>query len=259
MSSDQTTKILDHFTKTALAFGTAPQLTDAESLNSLLSVTNASSTDRSLDVACGAGVVTCHFARTVQFAEGVDITPAMLDQARARQEREQLNNVRWTQADVAHLPFTDASFTVVTSRYAIHHMESPLRVLNEMKRVCAPGGRIAVADICLPDDAEGSTLFDRIERLNDPSHVHALTASEWLDLFACAGLATPVVHRYILQFPLVRMLQAASRSADDIHRIEKAVRSAAFEGQMAGIVTIDGEVIHFCYPIAVLAVTRSAA
>lgn len=240
----------------AVAFGTAPQLTDAESLETLLRATQAVSTDRSLDVACGAGVVACHFAQTVEFAEGVDITPAMLEQARARQERKQLLNLRWTLADVVDLPFAAASFTVVTSRYAFHHMQSPNRVLGEMKRVCAAGGRIAVADICIPGDPEDAALFDRIERINDPSHVHALTQTEWLALFRHAGLPQPQMSQYVLQFPLAQLLRAASRSKEEISEIESEIKDMVAHGKLREIALIDGEAIQFCYPITVFSVSN---
>ena len=42
--------------------------------------------------------------------------------------------------DVLPLPFPDASFTIVTSRFAFHHFLDPLAVLREMRRVAAPGG-----------------------------------------------------------------------------------------------------------------------
>lgn len=259
MSATHDSNILSQFTQLAQAFGTAPQLTDTESLDLLVRATGATFTDRSLDVACGAGVVACHFAHKVQVAEGVDITPAMLDQARARQAREQLENVRWTQADASNLPFADGVFTVVTSRYAMHHMQSPVRVLSEIKRVCSVGGRISLADICLPDTPGESEYFDQVERMNDPSHFHALTESEWLALFEGAGLPKPTLQTYVLRFPLVRMLQSAARSSDDISRINAEVRRAVANGKLLGIAAIEAEKTWFCYPITIFTVERGAA
>ena len=259
MSATHDSNILSQFTKLAQAFGAAPQLTDSESLDVLVRATGATHADRSLDVACGAGVVACHFARTVQVAEGVDITPAMLNQAKARQAREQLTNLRWTQADVSNLPFADSAFTVVTSRYAIHHMLSPSRVLGEMKRVCTVGGRIAIADICLPDALAEAEYFDRIERMNDPSHSHALTESEWFALFEDAGLPKPAIQTYVLRFPLVGMLRAAARSHEEISSVEAEVRRAAASGKLPGIAAVDAGTTWFCYPIAVFSVERGAA
>jgi ubiquinone/menaquinone biosynthesis C-methylase UbiE len=138
MSTAHTQTVVDHFNKLADAFGAADQLADSQPLDLLLQAANASQPDSSLDVACGAGVVACHFARSVRAAEGIDITPAMLTKARERQRREGLTNVKSAQGDITKLPYLDDTFTVVTSRYAIHHMQPPVQVLCEMSSVLAP-------------------------------------------------------------------------------------------------------------------------
>ncbi len=55
------------------------------------------------------------------------------------------------------LPFPDASFSIVTCRYAFHHFEHPAAVLAEMKHVWLPDGRAVLADVQAapkPDHAE---------------------------------------------------------------------------------------------------------
>src|SRR4029453_9168085 len=101
--------------------------------------------DTVLDVACGPGLVVCAFAKVVRHATGIDITPAMLDPAGAYAAERGLTNVPWRQGDVLPLPWPDASFTVVTSRFAFHHFLDPLAVLHEMKRVATPGGGVGGA------------------------------------------------------------------------------------------------------------------
>ena len=55
-------RIVAQFTKMAEAFASSPPIVDREALDVLLEETGASGSDDSLDVACGAGVVACHFA-----------------------------------------------------------------------------------------------------------------------------------------------------------------------------------------------------
>lgn len=124
----------------------------------------------------------CHFAEYVTHATGID-SPAMLARASARQQTLGWSNLTWIIGDVTNLTFSEDSFSIVTWRYAIHHMISPKDILRAMYRVCQPGGRIAIADICLPDVSDDAQLFNRIERLNDPSLVCALTESQWFNLF----------------------------------------------------------------------------
>ena len=130
--------------------------------------------DIALDVACGPGLVVCAFATVARHVTGVDITPAMLEQARALQQREGLTNVEWKLGDGTKLPFEDESFSLVLSRYAFHHFENPKAVLAEMVRVCQPGGRVCVADVYVTSDAQDEA-YNRIELLRDPSHVRHCT------------------------------------------------------------------------------------
>lgn len=133
--------------------------------------------DTLLDVACGPGSLALDLAPHIARATGYDITPAMLDQARAAQARLSVDNVDWVLGDALGLPFPDAAFSVVASSAAFHHFEKPARVLAEMRRVCRPGGRVVVMDVTpAPDKTEA---YDRMERLRDPSHGHAHAVAEF--------------------------------------------------------------------------------
>src|SRR5262245_24009103 len=136
--------ILDQFTRQAIPFSTAPSIKDEMALKILVDASGAGPEDTMLDVACGGGLVVCAFARLVKHATGIDITPAMLERARALQQEKGLTNVTWTLGDVLPLPYPDASFSIVTSRFAFHHFLDPSAVLAEMKRVCRPGGKVLV-------------------------------------------------------------------------------------------------------------------
>src|SRR5262250_2991982 len=126
-------QILDQFTRQAVPFSTAPGVKDEQALRLVVEFTGAGPDDTVLDVACGPGILACAFARVVRHATGIDITPAMLDRARTLQREQGLTNLTWQQGDVLPLPFPDASFTIVTSRFAFHHFLEPQRVLAEMR------------------------------------------------------------------------------------------------------------------------------
>src|SRR3989442_434720 len=138
--------ILDQFTRQAVPFSTAPSIKDEAALRLIVEFSGAGPTDTVLDVACGGGLVVCAFARTARHATGIDLTPAMLEQARKNQAAQGLANITWKQGDVLPLPFPDASFTIATSRFAFHHFLDPLAVLPEMNSVSPPHGRGIVAD-----------------------------------------------------------------------------------------------------------------
>ncbi len=210
---------LDQFTRQAETFAAAPQIQDETALRCLLGMTQAGANDMALDVACGPGLVVCAFAEIVHHATGIDPVPAMLERARKLQARKQLQNVTWHLGAVPPLSFVDASFSIVTARYAFHHFSAPGEVLAEMFRVCAPGGWVLVCDVVVSTNPRSADAFNRLERLRDSSHVRALVAEEMQELFDRFGLAKPHTAFYRLEFALERLLQGSIMKAVAAERV----------------------------------------
>jgi SAM-dependent methyltransferase len=100
--------------------------------------------ERVLDVAAGNGNVTLAAARRFANVTSTDYVPALLDKGRERAQAEGLN-VRFLEADVENLPFTDASFDVVVSTLGSMFAPDHVRTAREMMRVLRSGGRIGLA------------------------------------------------------------------------------------------------------------------
>lgn len=103
--------------------------------------------DGVLDVACGVGNFTRHFARAVGpdgLAVGIDVSETMLSRAVADTTREGLDQAGYVRGDAAELPFRDHSFDAVCCFAALHLFADPMRVLERMTSVLTPGGRIAL-------------------------------------------------------------------------------------------------------------------
>jgi ubiquinone/menaquinone biosynthesis C-methylase UbiE len=177
-------EIVAQFSRQAVPFAQVPGHYDA--LQILLELSGVGGDDAVLDVACGPGLVACAFARQARQVTGIDITPAMIEQAQKRQREQKLANLEWAVGEAVPLPYADATFSLVITRYSFHHLLAPERALAEMIRVCRPGGRVLVADIAVAP--EKSAAYDRLEILRDPSHTHALTRDELAELFAHSGL-----------------------------------------------------------------------
>jgi SAM-dependent methyltransferase len=208
-------------------------------------------------VACGPGFVVCAFAGVARHATGIDITPAMLDRARAHAAEAGLANVTWRRGDVLPLPWPDASFSIVTSRFAFHHLEDPRAVLDEMRRVCAPDGTVLVADSApAPDKAEA---FNRMERLRDPSHVRAMPLAELRALFEAVGLPGPRVTTYRLESELDGLLSRSFPRPEDMPLLRRTFMDSVADDALGIATRRDGERIRFGYPIAVLAARRQRA
>lgn len=105
---------------------------------------------RVLDVACGPGNFTASLGGALVgdgLAIGFDISVPMLTRAVADNSGERVAYIR---GDARRLPFADETFDAVCCYGALYLMPAPFTVLDEMIRVVAPGGRIAVMATAQP-------------------------------------------------------------------------------------------------------------
>jgi len=98
-----------------------------------------------LDVACGSGNQSIPAARTGANVTGMDIAPNLVEQARKRAQKENLE-IKFDEGDAENLPYADASFDVVMTMFGAMFAPRPELVSAELVRVCRPGGLIAMAN-----------------------------------------------------------------------------------------------------------------
>ncbi|MFD8022375.1 methyltransferase domain-containing protein [Streptomyces lavendulae] len=134
---------------------------------------------RLLDVGCGPGTITADLARLVApggRVTAVDAAADVLEQADAHvREHAPDAVVDFAVADVHALDFPDDSFDVVHAHQVLQHVGDPVRALREMRRVCRPGGTVAVRDAdyaamtwypASPALDEWQALYRRVARAN---------------------------------------------------------------------------------------------
>jgi SAM-dependent methyltransferase len=100
-----------------------------------------------LDLACGTGEPAISLASQVSphgRVAAIDINAELLEVARGRASQRNLGNVSFQRADAHTLPFRDASFDLVTSRFGVMFFDDIGCALQEARRVLRPGGRIAL-------------------------------------------------------------------------------------------------------------------
>jgi SAM-dependent methyltransferase len=248
--------ILDQFTRQATVFSTAPTITDEDALKMIVEAARPRSDDRLLDVACGPGLVVCAFAPHVREATGIDMTPAMLERARKLASDKGLTNIAWRQGDVYSLPYDDASFTIVTTRFSCHHFLNPAAVVREMVRVCTPGGRVIVVDDYSSEDPKKAAEFNRLEKLRDPSHSRCLTLTELKALFGTAGLPEPDATFYDLSGDVPGLLARSFPNPGDEVKIIEMFRASVADDRLGVPVRLEADEIYYAYPVAILAATR---
>ena len=103
--------------------------------------------DNVLEVGFGPGVgIECAARRaTSGHVHGVDRSPTMVDVARRRNAAAVLEGrVDLREADAMHLPYASLTFDKVFSVHCIYFWSDPVQTLEELRRVLAPGGRIAI-------------------------------------------------------------------------------------------------------------------
>ncbi len=247
--------IIDQFSRQAVPFSQVPGHTNEESLQLLLEMADASVQDIVLDVACGPGIVACAFAPHVKQVTGLDITPAMLEEAQSLARKQGLMNVSWQQGEGESLPFADHSFSIVLSRYAFHHCLEPEAVLAEMLRVCRPGGRVVIADVALP--ASKVDAYDHLEKLRDPSHTHALSDEEFERMAHSPGLQNIRFTRYMVNIELEQQLAASFPYPGDDITIRQLVREDIGPDHLGIHAELRGQEIHYAVPITALSARKA--
>ena len=123
--------------------------------------------DRVLEVGVGTGINLALYPREATVT-GIDFTAAMLEKARERAARKNAAPVRLLQMDAADLRFADDSFDIVYAPYLISVVPDPVKVAQEMYRVCRPGGRVIILNHFLSPNR----FLSRIERLISPATIH---------------------------------------------------------------------------------------
>ncbi len=117
----------------------------ADATAEMLDQANISSGSRVLDVAAGAGDQTLDIAKRVGpdgFVLATDISPGILEFAKANALRAGFTNVETKVADGEHLEVAAASFDAAVCRLGLMFYPDPLTGLREMRHAVKPGGRV---------------------------------------------------------------------------------------------------------------------
>jgi SAM-dependent methyltransferase len=188
MTTD-TPAVQDHFTARASKYDASSRwCTDNDLLERMFALSGASAGDRVLDVACGTGLVSAAFHGRVGHLVGVDLTPAMFEQARPHVDE-------LVPGSGEALPFPDDSFQAVVCRQGIQFMDAPVAVA-EMVRVCKPGGRIVLADLCAYGPEDRDEYFE-VLRLRNPARRNFFVEGDVAALLFEAGCESVNIHQYV--------------------------------------------------------------
>ena len=125
----------------------------------LVEALNCRPGDEILEVGVGTGLSLPYYPRHTRVT-GIDLSPHMLARANVQVQRHGLRNVALLAMDVQRLSFPDASFDKVSALYVASVVPDPAEMMQELGRVCRPGGEIVIVN----HFTRNNGLVARIER-----------------------------------------------------------------------------------------------
>jgi SAM-dependent methyltransferase len=181
--------LVDHqFGSRAAAYLTSTPHARGADLVALAAIVEGQGQARVLDLGCGAGHVSFQVAPRVKEVVAYDLSPDMLTVVSQAAAQKGLANITTKQGVAEQLPFPDASFDYVLSRYSAHHWRDFEAGLREVHRVLRPGGIAGIVDAISPGTPLLDTYLQATELLRDASHVRNRSRGEWEAALTRAGL-----------------------------------------------------------------------
>jgi SAM-dependent methyltransferase len=179
----------DHFNRELHSEEYARVHSDADQLRALIELLAVEPGEAVLDLGTGAGYVAFEIGRLCSGCEvlGVDIADVAIATNLEKKLREGISNLDFRVYSGTALPFDDASFDGVISRYTFHHFPEPEVSVAEMSRVLRWGGRAVISDP-VPLDADTAGFIDEFQQLKPDGHVRFHRSAELDELFARHGL-----------------------------------------------------------------------
>jgi SAM-dependent methyltransferase len=171
--------VAEQFGPRAAAYVNSAVHSQGEDLEALTAVVTGQAQARVLDLGCGGGHVSFRVAPHVAQVTAYDLSEDMLGAVANTAAERGLANIVIRQGRAEALPFADASFDFVLSRFSAHHWHGFAPALHEARRVLKPRGRAVFMDAVSPGSALLDSYLQTVEMLRDPSHVRDYSRAEW--------------------------------------------------------------------------------
>ena len=214
---------------------------------------------RVLDAGCGVGGASVLAARRGAQVNGLDAAEALLAIARTR-----VPDADFRAGDLDALPYADGTFDAVIAADVLPYVADPAAALRALRRVCTPGGRVAIAICAPPAECAQQAIVQSVREilprplgadpfaLSAPGVLYGLVAQAGLVVLGGGTMACPCV------YPDRETAWLAQASAGPLQAIRRVVGAAQLKAAvlraLAPHVTDTGRVClenHFRYVTAV--------
>lgn len=188
-SRSTTHLVHDTFSAVAEQYAVSTVHAQGEDLPVIQRLATLTGSEQVLDAGCGPGPVSLLLAPAAARVTAVDLSESMLDRAQRTAAERSLTNMVFHRGNLADLPWPNASFDLIVSRYAAHHWPDPQAVVAELARLLVPTGQLLLIDVMADSDPLLDTFLNALEILRDPSHVRDHSQTQWQAICQEAGLA----------------------------------------------------------------------
>jgi ubiquinone/menaquinone biosynthesis C-methylase UbiE len=196
---DQQDLAIRQFGSTAARYLTSSIHATGGDLDRLVDLARRSQVSNALDLGCGAGHASFALARggagrVVAYDPAIQMLEVVAAEAAARGHGQ----IDTCSGPAERMPFADASFDMVVTRYSAHHWLDVRGAVAALSRILKPGGILVLIDVVAPEHPLMDTALQTVEMLRDGSHVRDYRESEWRALLECANFSQPLVHQWRL-------------------------------------------------------------
>ncbi len=195
---------------------------------------------RALDLGCGAGHLSFALSPLVGSVVALDPSDGMLAQVATEAVARGLTNIATMRSDAESVPYPDACFDLVATRYSAHHWTDLDAAIAEVRRVLAPGGHVLVIDIEAPADALSDSHLQTIELLRDRSHVRNRSDAEWQALLRRIDVDIIATERWGTRLEFASWVARMGTSEAKANVIRTVLDEAPAEVRNALHVEVDG-------------------
>lgn len=150
----------------------------------------------------------------------MDIVEKALEKKRKKASNEGLKNLQFMSCDGLKFPFSDVSFDMVVTRYALHHFPSINETFTEISRVLKANGKLFLSDPA-PNDNDTDRFVDTYMQMKKDGHVKFYTKDEWQTIAKQVRLKLVNNFETCIRFP--KKKETALEFEDIIHKFDKKV------------------------------------